>query len=55
MENSKDKNLILSLIKVAEQVETLSFLQKTLRTETLFSVWSKSSSRWKTYRSYKKL
>ena len=28
MENSKDRNLILSSIKIAEQVETLSFLQK---------------------------
>ena len=52
--NSKDKSLILSSIKIAEQVETLSLQKKKiLRTEASSLVRSKSPSRWKLYH-YKK-
>ena len=53
-EKSKNRNLILSLIKIIDQVETLLLLQRTLKTETPFSVRSKLLSRWKPYYSYKK-
>ena len=49
MDYVKDGNLILGSIEIVEQVEILLFLQKTLRTETSFSVRSKSSSGWKPY------
>ena len=49
MDYVKDRSLILGLIEITKQVETLLFLQKTLRTETSFSVRSESSSRWKPY------
>ena len=35
MENSKDRNLILGSIKIAEQVKTLSFLQKNSKDRNL--------------------
>ena len=63
-------NLVLRYNQVNDEVTCLSYFwfryctlsklhikykYKTLRTETSFSVWSKSPSRWKPYRSYKKL